>query len=120
MIARAILRATHCSTEWWIQSKQFSEIEESCIGGVQEMNLSRFYYIATEEARATAERIRSSIQGIKTENEVQVTVSIGVCATDLENKNSTQEILDFADRAMYKSKQAGRNRVTTWASMVGS
>ena len=77
-------------------------------------------YVATEEARATAERIRSSIQGIKTENEVQVTVSIGVCATDLENKNSTQEILDFADRAMYKSKQAGRNRVTTWASMVGS
>jgi diguanylate cyclase (GGDEF)-like protein len=52
--------------------------------------------------------------------QVQVTASIGVCGTQLENKKTAQEILDGADRAMYKSKQSGRNRVTTWASMAAS
>jgi len=30
------------------------------------------------------------------------------------DSKSVHEILDFADKAMYESKRAGRNRVTAW------
>ena len=112
MVAKAILRETHAWTEWWTRLEQFSEIEESCIGGVGDEFVALLPYVMTDEAKATAERIRRSIEQMGT-SQVQVTASIGICATDLDNKKSAQEILDCADRAMYKSKQSGRNRVTS-------
>jgi len=43
-----------------------------------------------------------------------VTTSIGVCGSDLAKTASAEEFLNFADKAVYKSKEEGRNRVTTW------
>src|SRR5260370_22478688 len=69
---------------------------------------------STEEADVTAERIRCAVEQAKPGGEITVTTSIGVCASDRVESKSANEILDFADKAMYASKTSGRNRVTTW------
>jgi diguanylate cyclase (GGDEF)-like protein len=42
------------------------------------------------------------------------TISIGVSSFSLLNQVSIEMLLVQADKAMYRSKQAGRNRVTVW------
>jgi len=76
---------------------------------------------STGEAVATAERIRSSVEQAKPGGDIQVTTSIGVCGTDCTDSKSPEEILDFADKAMYESKHGkGKNCVTAWPlSSVG-
>jgi len=70
---------------------------------------------STVEAVATAERIRSSVEQAKPGGDIQVTTSIGVCGTDCTESKSPEEILDFADKAMYESKHGrGKNCVTAW------
>ena len=69
---------------------------------------------STEEAQATAERIRRRVEEAKPGGEIAVTTSIGVCGSDRANSKSADEILDFADKAMYQSKNSGKNSVTTW------
>jgi diguanylate cyclase (GGDEF)-like protein len=69
---------------------------------------------STEEAQATAERIRRVVEEAKPGGEIAVSVSIGVCASDRANSQSADEILDLADKALYQSKNSGKNRVTTW------
>lgn len=69
--------------------------------------------VLTSEAQATAERIRTAIE--KSGGDILVTASLGVCATDLASTKSAKDFLDFADQAMYQSKQSGKNRVTTWS-----
>jgi diguanylate cyclase (GGDEF)-like protein len=69
---------------------------------------------STEEAQVTAERIRRGVEEVKPGGEIAVTTSIGVCGSDRANSKSADEILNFADKAMYQSKNSGKNRVTTW------
>jgi len=74
---------------------------------------------STGEAQATAERIRNAIELAKPGGELGVTTSIGVCGSDRAKTTSAEEFLGFADKAMYKSKEEGRNRVTTWSIEIG-
>jgi diguanylate cyclase (GGDEF)-like protein len=69
---------------------------------------------STEEAQVTAERIRSAVEQSRPGGDIVVTTSIGVCASDRTDSRRAEEILDLADKAMYKSKTQGKNRVTTW------
>jgi len=69
---------------------------------------------STEEAQVTAERIRRGVEEAKPGGEIAVTTSIGVCGSDRANSKSADEILNFADKAMYQSKKSGKNRVTAW------
>jgi diguanylate cyclase (GGDEF)-like protein len=69
---------------------------------------------STQEAGATAERIRREIQQAKPGGTIPVTASIGVCALDQIAEHSAQALLDAADKAMYASKRNGKNRVTSW------
>jgi diguanylate cyclase (GGDEF)-like protein len=69
---------------------------------------------STEEAQVTAERIRRSVEESKPGGEILVTTSIGVCSTDRTNSKSGEEIVGFADEAVYESKRLGKNRVTVW------
>ena len=57
-----------------------------------------------------AEQLRRAIEGATWEDRA-ITASIGV-ATMSEEISTPEELVDFADRALYKSKQAGRNCVT--------
>jgi len=69
---------------------------------------------STDEAQVTAERIRCAVEQAKPGGNIPVTTSIGVCGTDRIDSKSADEILDFADKAVYQSKNSGRNRVTIW------
>jgi len=64
-------------------------------------------------ARFTAERIRQAVEykNIRVYDEVlRVTISIGVSIFP-EDTLSPQMLIDKADQALYRAKQAGRNRV---------
>ncbi|MCA1704238.1 MAG: diguanylate cyclase [Actinobacteria bacterium] len=65
-------------------------------------------------ARTTAEKIRETIRsepfGALGDEPVPVTVSIGVAAYP-SHGSTFHEIVETADRALYRAKEAGRNRV---------
>jgi diguanylate cyclase (GGDEF)-like protein len=68
-----------------------------------------------DEAATVAERIRSAVEAERfypqSENEpVSITVSIGV--TEFSGKEEIAVFVQRADKAMYQSKQSGRNRVS--------
>jgi len=66
-----------------------------------------------EQALFVAERLRRAIEskGIKVyDEELKVTVSVGL-ATFPQDAENTEMIIDAADKALYKAKQAGRNKV---------
>lgn len=70
-----------------------------------------------ENARLLAERIRRSVEEARIQSANDsvspwVTISIGVATTTAEFNQSSSVLIKAADQAMYKSKQAGRNRVT--------
>jgi diguanylate cyclase (GGDEF)-like protein len=69
---------------------------------------------SSEEALTTAERIRRVIEEAKTGGDIPVTASVGVCASDRLQDPQPESLLESADRAMYESKQKGKNRVTLW------
>jgi diguanylate cyclase (GGDEF)-like protein len=67
-------------------------------------------------AMITAERIRQTIEQhvIRTDSkELHVTVSIG-CATFPDLATTQQALIDAADKALYYSKEHGRNRCTLY------
>lgn len=73
---------------------------------------------SVEEAAATAERIRASIQKASVGGSIPVTTSMGVVATNIEQIDRN-EMIRAADTAMYESKRAGRNLVTVWTPGTG-
>jgi diguanylate cyclase (GGDEF)-like protein len=65
-------------------------------------------------AYAIAERMREAVaaQGVGIgDTVVDVTISAGVCSTDMFPSASTDELISRADKALYVAKDAGRNRV---------
>jgi diguanylate cyclase (GGDEF)-like protein len=67
-----------------------------------------------EEARNVAERIRNAVKVEKfdpdTEDDIIITISIGV--TQYSPEEELSAFIQRADKAMYSSKQNGRNKVT--------
>jgi len=64
-------------------------------------------------ARAIAERLRAAVEGtshVTEQGPLRVTVSVGV-ATWPGGGQNPDELLTTADRALYRAKQTGRNRV---------
>ncbi|MDX2500975.1 MAG: GGDEF domain-containing protein, partial [Deltaproteobacteria bacterium] len=69
---------------------------------------------ALAEARFVAQRIRAALEAerFSPENgqDVQITISIGV--TEYQEKEDLSTFIQRADKAMYISKQNGRNKVS--------
>jgi diguanylate cyclase (GGDEF)-like protein len=63
--------------------------------------------LTVEDALATGERIRAAIEA----NGAGVTASVGV-ATYPDQAGSGESLVAAADAALYRSKDAGRNRVS--------
>lgn len=66
-----------------------------------------------DTARGIASRIHNSIEAapfVTKSGEIGVTVSLGVAEADSRTQ-SIQSLLDLADKALYRAKQKGRNRV---------
>lgn len=62
-----------------------------------------------------AERIRKAVDDLTVafkDERIKVTISLGCCFIDERGLGSPEEILDRADKALYRSKSGGRNRTT--------
>lgn len=75
-----------------------------------------------EEAYALANRIREAVEAVKIpyeDRELNVTISAGISIFphDASEKN---ELIERADQALYASKEAGRNRVTSYRTIRDS
>ena len=100
---------------------RFSQIIKSCL----RTNDSAYRYGGEEftvilpvtsgaEAKTVAQRIRSALEAEQfspeNEEDVRITISIGV--TEYQHKEELSTFIQRADKAMYLSKQNGRNKVT--------
>ncbi len=68
-------------------------------------------------AWSAAERIRESIEKLEIPYQDQIlniSVSIGVCFTNRYLQYTSAEVIDRADKALYKSKKNGRNQTTLY------
>jgi diguanylate cyclase (GGDEF)-like protein len=72
-----------------------------------------------EKAQQIAERLCRVVGQtafMTNEGELSTTISIGISTFSPLNQVSIEMLLVQADKAMYQSKRAGRNRVTVWKS----
>ena len=92
------------------------ELDIPCRYGGEEFALILPGLTATE-AYAAAERVRTLIETIPPgdlNGPRQVTISLGVCSTHIveDRQNVTaQQLIEWADLALYEAKHQGRNRV---------
>jgi diguanylate cyclase (GGDEF)-like protein/PAS domain S-box-containing protein len=75
-----------------------------------------------QDALALAERMRADIEAhargaVRGTDVMPITASFGVATLSL-GARSVEALIDQADQALYRSKQAGRNRVTLWERAV--
>ena len=76
---------------------------------------------AEDGALVTAERMRKRVEQkiiASGANQLHVTLSIG-CATFPAHASGQQELIDNADKALYHSKETGRNRSTVFVKGMG-
>ena len=67
-----------------------------------------------EEARLLAERLRKAVEALAVpvgNASVHVTISTGIASYPAPNVDTPDELIREADRALYRAKQDGRNRV---------
>jgi len=71
--------------------------------------------IGIDQAVHTAERLRKLVEGTSVESggkTLKATVSIGVAGFPTTPTKTVAELIDAADKALYRAKHAGRNRVS--------
>ncbi len=69
--------------------------------------------ISVDQTLTVVEKLRANIESTKIpcqENQLNVTVSIGIAHSHFENSHSLEDLLTQADSALYKAKHGGRNR----------
>ena len=66
--------------------------------------------IVAEEIRRRIEELRIKVEEVQT----AITVSLGVSSVIPADTMEPDELIDTADRALYKAKEAGRNKVIVW------
>jgi diguanylate cyclase (GGDEF)-like protein len=69
-------------------------------------------------AEKPLERIRKRIEeGVFTENNIKITASIGAAVYPDHRPLSAEELIEFADAAMYEAKAKGKNRLVFYSQL---
>ena len=72
--------------------------------------------MGSTDAAKKAEEIRNALIQINFPwNDTEISVSIGVATFAEINVNSAEELIQKADKAMYKAKSGGQDRVVVYA-----
>lgn len=66
------------------------------------------------DAVAVAERLREDIEAMRVDG-LRVTISLGVASFPDVHADTADQMIELADQALYRSKEAGRNRVSVAA-----
>ena len=74
-----------------------------------------------KEAQQIAQRMLEEVRDLKIEHRTSltsnyVTVSCGIASVYVSSQESTQTLIEQADKALYQAKKLGRNRVTIYES----
>ncbi len=90
--------------------------EEDCIGrfGGEEFVIL-LSDCKKESLFFVAERIRTGVESLRVQEKdtvLNITVSIGGCMITSESEDTPKEIIEKIDKALYASKEGGRNRTT--------
>jgi len=69
-----------------------------------------------EKSRIVVERLRTAIEQhsfrmIESDGSLKVTVSVGLASIDGKTAHTLDEIINAADKALYKAKESGRNQI---------
>ncbi|MFT6895889.1 MAG: diguanylate cyclase (GGDEF)-like protein [Paraglaciecola sp.] len=71
--------------------------------------------IDSQKALIIADQIRGAIEqtsvSLHDGTSINLTATIGICTLNAEDSPSIDHVVDLADKALYKGKKAGRNRV---------
>jgi diguanylate cyclase (GGDEF)-like protein len=78
--------------------------------------------LSYEKVNEVCERVRKTVEetankSIRTLKIKPVTISFGVASIN-SGANSIENLIDYADSALYISKESGRNQVTHWTSAI--
>lgn len=72
----------------------------------------------SSEAKKPLERVRKRIEeGVYTEARIKITASIGAAVYPDDRPLSMEEIVEFADAAMYAAKAKGKNKLVFYGSL---
>ena len=74
-------------------------------------------------ATRIAERIRARAQEYTHQDKdvaIRVTISIGLASNRAHSAQRPEELLAFADRALYQAKKAGRNKVIPYSALAAA
>lgn len=75
------------------------------------------HYTERPAALHVAERLRKTVENCDVrdkDNVLRITISLGVATFPHEQIHNHKQIVEFADKALYKAKKNGRNRVESW------
>jgi diguanylate cyclase (GGDEF)-like protein len=74
------------------------------------------------DAEAIAVKMQKAVAALKIQNETEVgqflTISVGIATYEFPGAGSPAQLIEASDRALYKAKQAGRNRIELEPSSV--
>jgi diguanylate cyclase (GGDEF)-like protein len=63
------------------------------------------------EAEVIAQRIRNAVENIDVDDKANPIITISIGVSSFTGKQSKEQVIDFADKALYRAKNFGRNRV---------
>ncbi|MFC7677953.1 diguanylate cyclase [Paenibacillus sp. GCM10028914] len=72
-------------------------------------------YEGTQKSYEIAESLRMRMLTGRSQNGVAVTVSMGIAPYNHSESLTAKELVERADRALYRSKQEGRDRITVYS-----